>query len=211
MLPPPTSLLSSKLRAPGVSPGHHSLRAATCAQKHGLQRNSLPWERIAATAAEMQTKALVQGQFQHQDRQDFRRGIGTYCKRKHNAQKRNPQPYIKLQPTSPALPPSGAENSSPLQPRLYEMGTRYCTVKMIKSTEEARKEPWQFIQRFWPPKGPECPTTPDELGPQEAFEQGCCPRPAAFAQAAAQLSGGNEFPGRAPLTSRTSLLQGFMV
>lgn len=114
MLPPPTSLLSSKLRAPGVSPGHHSFHAAPCAQKRGLQRNSLPWERIAAAAAEMQTKALVQGQFQHQDRQDFRRGIGTYCKRKHNAQKRNPQPYIKLQPTSPALPPSGAENSSPL-------------------------------------------------------------------------------------------------
>lgn len=112
MFPPSMSLLSLKLRAPGVSPGHHSLRAALRAQKQGLQRNSLPWERITAAAAEMQTKALVRGQFQYQDRQDFRIGIGTYCNRKHNAQKRNPQPYIKLQPTSPALPPSGAENSS---------------------------------------------------------------------------------------------------
>lgn len=82
---------------------------------------------------------------------------------------------------------------------------------MIKSTEEARKEPWQVIQHFWPPKGPKRPTTPDELGQQGALEQGRCPWPAAFAQAAAQLSGGNQFPGRAPLTSRTSLLQGFMV
>lgn len=88
--PPPTSLLSPRLRVPGVSPETHSPCEAMCAQMWGLQIKSLPREETAAVAAETQPKALVWGQFQHQDGQDFKRRTCIYYGMKHNARKRNP-------------------------------------------------------------------------------------------------------------------------
>lgn len=88
--PPPTSLLCPRLRVPGVSPENHSPCEAMCAQIWGLQRKSLPREETAAVAAETQPKALVWGQFQHQDGQDFKRRTCIYYGMKHNAHKRNP-------------------------------------------------------------------------------------------------------------------------
>ena len=76
---------------------------------------------------------------------------------------------------------------------------------MTKPTEEARNEPWQFIQSFWPPNATECLTAPEEPGQQGAFTQGCCPCPSALVQAAAQLPGGNGLLGQAPLVSRKAL------
>lgn len=74
-------------------------------------KSSLPWDSTAA--AGMHTKALVAVQaWQHQDERDFRRGVGTCCRREHDAQKRNPQPYAELRPAAPAPLPSGAEDST---------------------------------------------------------------------------------------------------